>query len=90
MEKAVFVTGEHGETESWYILASTTIAGTTYILVCDAANEDEAGQARILKEKSTDSAEVLYEDVTDEKERDAVADIFEELMEETDTDTDTE
>ncbi len=90
MEKVVFVTGENGETESWYILASTTIAQATYILVCDAENEDEAGQARILKEKSTNSSEVLYEDVTDEKERDAVADVFEKLMEETDTDTDTE
>ena len=82
MEKAVFMTGPDGETESWFILESTTIAGQTYLLVSDSETDEEAGEARILKEVSSDEGDVIYEDVTDEKEKSAVADVFEALFEE--------
>ena len=81
MEKSIFITGEDGQTESWYILASTTLTGVTYLLVSDSPDEEEAQEARILKEKSSDGGDVLYEDVTDEKERDAVADLFDAQLE---------
>ena len=67
MEKAVFITGADGRTESWYILETTTIAGQSYLLVSDSAEDEEATEARILKEVSVEDGDVMYEDVTDEK-----------------------
>lgn len=81
MEKSIFITGEDGQTESWYIMGSTTLGGVTYLLVSDSMDEEEATEAKILRERSADGGDVLYEDVTDEKERDAVADLFDALLE---------
>ncbi len=79
--KMEFTVGEHGEKENWYILASTTVAGITYLLVSDSEDDETATQARIIRELPSESGDdTLYEDVVDEAELDAVAGVFEELL----------
>ena len=64
MEKITFVPdGE--EAVEFYVLEQTTIAGVNYILVTDA-EEDEEGEAYILKDVSdADAQERIYNMVDD-------------------------
>ena len=80
MEKITFVPdGE--EAVEFYVLEQTTIAGVNYILVTDA-EEDEEGEAYILKDVSdSESDERVYNMLEDEKEFDAVAAVFENMLE---------
>lgn len=79
MEKITFqAVGE--EPVDFYVLEQTTIAGVNYILV----TEDEEGDcdALIMKDLSaSEDAEADYVIVEDEKELNAVAQIFENLLE---------
>ncbi len=64
----------------FYVLEQTTIAGVNYILVTDFEEGD--GEALILKDLSQNAdAESLYEIVSDETELNAVAAVFENLLE---------
>lgn len=83
MEKITFVPdGE--EAVDFYVLEQTTIAGVNYILVTDA-EEDEEGEAYILKNISDpESEECMYSMLEDEKEFDAVAAVFENMLEDID------
>ena len=83
MEKITFVPdGE--EPVEFYVLEQTTIAGVNYILVTDA-EEDEEGEAYILKDVSdSESDERVYNMLEDEKEFDAVAAVFENMLEDID------
>ncbi len=82
MEKIVF--RPDGEKEiAFYVLEQTTIGGNNYILVTDS-EADEDGEALIMKEISTaDETENLYEIVEDITELDAVAAVFDSLLEDT-------
>lgn len=82
MEKIVF--RPDGEKEiAFYVLEQTTIGGNNYILVTDS-EADEDGEALIMKEISTDDeTENLYEIVEDVTELDAVAAVFDSLLEDT-------
>ena len=68
------------ETVDFYVLEQTKIAGVNYILVTDI--EDGDGEALILKDLSNpEDAESVYEIVSDENELNAVAGVFEDLLE---------
>lgn len=83
MEKITFVPdGE--EAVEFYVLEQTTIAGVNYILVTDA-EEEEDGEAYILKDLSdTDAEERIYVMVEDDNEFDAVSAVFENMLDDID------
>ena len=83
MEKITFVPdGE--EPVEFYVLEQTTIAGVNYILVTDA-EEDEEGEAYILKDVSdSESEERVYSMVEDDNEFEAVSAVFENILEDID------
>lgn len=64
----------------FYVLEETRIGGIQYILVTDT--EDEDGEALILKDVSaSEEPEAVYEIVEDDEELDAVAAVFENILE---------
>lgn len=82
MEKAEKITFQldQGETESFYVLEQTRLGGIDYILVTDCEEGD--GEAMILKDISEDGDEEgIYTVVSDEDELDAVAGVFEDMLE---------
>ena len=79
MEKITFCP-DGDEPVDFYVLEQTKIAGVNYILVTDI--EDGDGEALILKDLSKpEDTESVYEIVSEENELNAVADIFEDLLE---------
>jgi hypothetical protein len=63
----------------FFVLEQTTVAGVDYLLVTDSEEGD--GEALILKDKSKkEDTEAVYEIVSDDKELKALADIFENLL----------
>ncbi len=78
MEKIIF-TSEGEEAVQFYILEQTRLGGIDYILVTDS--EDGDGEALILRDTSADvDAEAVYEIVTDDAELNAVAAVFENML----------
>jgi len=74
---------EDSEPVEFFVIEQTKLSGITYILVTDVEEGD--GDALILKDLSSDKAtESVYEIVTDETEMDAVAQMFESLLEDVD------
>ena len=83
MEKITFVP-DGGEAVDFYVLEQTTIGGVNYILVTDA-EEDEEGEAYILKDMSdSDAEERVYSMVEDDTEFDVVSAVFENILEDID------
>lgn len=79
MEKVIF-TPEGGEPVPFYVLEQTRLGGTDYILVTDS--EDGNGDALILRDTSAlEADEAVYEIVTDDEELNAVAAVFENMLE---------
>jgi len=78
MEKITFqAAGE--EAAEFYVLEQTTVAGINYILVTDSEEGD--AEALILKDISApEDEDAVYDVVTDDKELNAVAEIFENLL----------
>lgn len=86
MEKITF-TPEGDEAVEFYVLEQTRIGGINYILVTDV--EDGDGEALILKDLSQDGeADSLYTVVEDDEELNAVAGVFESMLEDVDLATD--
>ena len=78
MEKIVF-TPDGEDAVEFYVLEQTRLGGIDYILVTDS--EDGDGEALILRDTSSpDEQEALYEIVTDDEELDAVAAVFENML----------
>ena len=78
MEKIIF-TPDGGGAVPFYVLEQTRLGGTDYILVTDS--EDEDGEALILRDTSApEEAEAVYEIVTDDEELNAVAAVFENML----------
>lgn len=78
MDKITFNPGGE-EPVDFYVLEETKIGGINYILVTDFEEGD--GEALILKDLSEqDEPESVFAIVDDEKELEAVAKIFEELL----------
>lgn len=80
MEKITFSPdGPEGEAVDFYVLEQTRIAGVDYILVTD--EEEGDGEALILKDLSKDGEEeAFYAIVEEEEELDAVAQVFQSMM----------
>lgn len=80
MEKITFCPdGADGEAVDFYVLEQTRIGGCNYILVTDV--EDGDGDALILKDASRDGEEEsVYAIVEDDAELDAVAQVFQSMM----------
>lgn len=77
-----FVT-EDGDEVLFHVVEETRINGVNYLLVLDDI-EDEETEALILKDTSAEGeAEAVYEIVDDEKELKVVADLFSEILEDT-------
>ena len=82
MEKIIF-SPDGEEQEDFFVLEHNRLGGFNYILVSDV--EDGDGEALILKDLSEESeAEAVYEIVTEDAELEAVATVFENLLEDVD------
>ncbi len=78
-EKVTF-TPEGEEPVEFYVLEQTRIGGADYILVTE--EEEGDGEALILKDMSGDGeTEGLYAIVSDDAELEAVAGVFENMLE---------
>ena len=81
MEKITF-TPEEGDAVEFYVLEQTKIGGVDYLLVADSADED--GEALIMCDVSDpEDAEAVYEIVEDDEKLNAVAAVFEKMMDDT-------
>ena len=79
MEKFVF-TPEGEEPVQFCVLEQTRLGGIDYILVTDSEEGD--GEALILRDMSAvDDKEAVYEIVTEDEELNAVAAVFENMLE---------
>ncbi len=79
MEKIVF-TPEGEEPVQFCVLEQTRLGGIDYILVTDSEEGD--GEALILRDLSAASEkDAVYEIVTDDEELNAVAAVFENMLE---------
>ncbi len=64
----------------FYVLEQTRLGGVDYILVTDSREGD--GEALILRDTSApEAAEAAYEIVTEDEELNAVAAVFENMLE---------
>lgn len=81
-KNTVIFTTEDNEEIEFQVLEQTKINGISYILVTDAADDDEEGDAYILKDLSEESDEAaIYDMVDDDNELELVGKIFAELLE---------
>ena len=86
-EKKITLVTDDGGAVDFYVLEETRINGMSYLLVTDAADDDEEGECYILKDLSeSDDADALYEFVEDYNEIDYLFKIFSELLEDADVD----
>ncbi len=82
MEKITFIT-EDNENLTFFVEEQTRVNGVNYLLVSDA--EGEEAQAYILKDVSEDTdPEAKYEFVEDDIEWEAVAKLFDQMLEDVD------
>lgn len=82
MEKIVF-TPEGEEEVAFYVLEQTRLGGVDYLLVTDSEKED--GEALIMRDTSkAEEEEAVYEIVTDDEELNAVATVFENMLDDVD------
>lgn len=83
MEKITFMP-DNGEAVDFYVLEQTVIGGVNYILVTDA-EDDEDGEAYILKAQSgAEHDEQVYSMVEDDNELAAVSGVFESMLDDID------
>ena len=86
-EKKITLTTDSGESVEFYVLEETRINGMNYLLVTDAADEDDEGECYILKDLSKQEETLaLYEFVEDDNEIDYLFKIFSELLDGADVD----
>lgn len=84
MEKITLYT-EDGEEITFLVEEQTRINGSNYLLVSEAADENNDVQAYILKDTSPDaSLEACYVFVEDDEELEAVSAVFQQMLEDTD------
>lgn len=82
MEKISFA-GENGDSIEFFVIEKTTLGGVDYMLVTDS--EDEDADAYVLKDVSKNSDETgVYEIVDDDTELQALGQIFQSLLDDTD------
>lgn len=82
MDKLTF-TPEDGDPVDFYVLEQTRIGGLDYLLVTDSEEGD--GEALILRDISrAEEKEAVYEIVDDDETLNAVAAVFEKIMDDVD------
>lgn len=82
MEKITFTPQEGGAVE-FYVLEQTMIGGVNYLLVTDSGEGD--GDALILRDISApEDVEAVYEIVEDDETLNAVAAVFEKIVDDLD------
>ena len=82
MEKITFMP-QDGEAVEFYVLEQTMIGGVNYLLVTDSEEGD--GEALILCDISApEEPEAVYEIVEDDEKLNAVAAVFEKIMDDID------
>lgn len=82
MEKISFA-GNNGDSIEFYIVEKTTLGGVDYMLVTESETED--ADAYVLKDVSkSEDAEGIYEIVDDEKELQAIGQVFQHLLDDID------
>ena len=80
--ETIIMQGENGEEIEFEVIETTRLGGVDYYLVCDAEDKESA---YILKDvSSVDEETSVYEFVEDDKEYDAIAAIFKEIMDDVD------
>lgn len=82
MEKVLFTDPETNEEAEFYILEQTTIRGEDYLLVT-VDGEGDSDAFILRKVSKEDVQDVIYEMVEDDRELEAVAKVFAELVEDT-------
>ena len=82
MEKVEFIDPDTGKSTEFYVLEQTTIGGSNYLMV--VLDEEGDSDAFILKELVGDDSQTTYEMVDEDKELEAIAKVFAELMEDVD------
>ena len=88
LEKITFCP-EQAEPVDFFVVEQTTVAGVDYILVTD--REEGDGEALILKDLSQkEEKEALYAIVSDDKELKSIAEIFENLLDDVEFETENE
>lgn len=86
--ESIVITFEDGEETEFYVLEQTELMGIHYYMVVPADEyEEEEGECYILKENVDvqDEEYGMYEFVEDEDELESLFPIFEELLEDSDT-----
>lgn len=79
MEKIIFSPEEGQEAIQMYVVEKTTLGGVDYLLVTE--EEEGDSDALILKDVSAKASdEASYEIVSDDAELDAVASVFENIL----------
>ena len=81
----IFITDD-GEEVTFNVLEQTTLGGVNYLLVAEDTDDEEDGSFLILKEDREDGGDdiVEFSVVEDEGELQAVAKIFNELLDDLD------
>ena len=86
-EMKITLTTDTGEDVEFYVLEETRINGMNYLLVTDAADDEDEGECYILKDLSKqEETQALYEFVEDDNEIDYLFKIFSELLDGVDVD----
>lgn len=80
--ETIIIQGENGEEIEFEVIETTRLGGVDYYLVGDTEDKESA---YILKDVSTVEDEMsVYEFVEEDKEYEAIAAIFEEIMDDVD------
>lgn len=83
MLESIKVYNEDGEEVELYIIEQTQVAGNTYLLAVEDEDSEESDMW-IFKQSGTGEEEVFYETIEDERELEAVAKVFEAMLEDCD------
>ena len=80
--ETIIMQGENEDQIEFEVIETTRLGGVDYYLVCDTEDEESA---YIIKDvSSVDEETSIYEFVEDDKEYDAIAAIFEEIVDDAD------
>lgn len=77
----MFIDNETQEEVAFEVIEETKVNNISYLLVAEVVDEEETGDALILKDMSNpEDAQASYEIVSDDIELQSIAKIFDELL----------
>lgn len=86
-QRRITLRGDDGEELTLYVLEGTRLGGRDYLLAADSREED--GEFYLLKDVSSpEDTEAVYVPVEDEAEQTYLLDIFRELLDDIELETD--